>query len=529
MHIFKKIITVVLIMSFLAVFASCGEADKDIEQTTKKSDISASQDDTTISNEANSNTTIVSESTTDSKNADTKNQTLRTAPETVTNRQGYSTIAPLIARTTNKKGDASESFVKSLKGFELNILQAWELPKSGIIADDDAWSISQVEKEYGVKINNDGFFAGYNEKLAVDLGANNVKAQICMVQDFNFASYFKNGYIADLSGGMAKSGVDFKEPWYNQDARMVLNISNKQYGFIAYGAEYTFPMGILYNRSIIKRSKLADPLELVKRGQWTWDILLEYSQRLSKGGKIGFGTSRGATIMIESILAQKGSSLINIKTGTKPTSNLDNQTVKNSIDVIYKWLKDGKYCTTFKGQDWTYPKVEFAKGNIVMLYASHDELKREQKTTDDIGFVPFPNEKSRKTYVNTANPQFIWIMPKQHENIAAKVLFVRNELFRQQYRFVQRDFEAKWATYFSNKKDALELATNMMYSRGNHTTVYNWMTVCENQDKNVKTSTVIDSIMEGKDTISSSISKYNKLLTRYYNEMWDGYTITGKK
>ncbi len=508
MKLFPRLLAGLLAAATLGVFASCG-ANESVESTTAKATDSAVE--TTVkSNSAAATTTVKA--------------TAKQA-QSVTNMKGYATIGELISRTKNKKGNASDSFVKSLKGYKLNVMQAWEPAKSGKIYDSNKYCMNEVEKQYGVKINVGGFFLQYNEQLTAKLTSRSAEAQIYMVQNFNYASYFKNGYLCDLSMAMSKAGVDFKDPWYNQNSKNFLNVNYKQYGWVAYGAEYTFPYGILYNKNLIKKAKLTDIEDLVKNGKWTWANLEKYAKKLNTANIVGFGVA-DTSLMLASMSATKGGTLVNVKKGKSPTSNIDAQVNKDCLAQLVKWCKNGGICNTFSKQDWTYPKTQFSAGKVAMLYCSHDAIKNtltNKSFKDSIGFVPFPTQTATKKYTNICIPQFIWFIPSQHKSEAAKALFVNNELMRQQYRFSQRNFEINWKSYFDDK-DTIDMECNMMYSRGMFHNVYDWRSVCETGK--TQTSSIINlAISSGG--VQNAIDTYKTALDKSYKSVWDGFRITG--
>lgn len=521
MKIFSRVVALVLVIGIIAMLAACGGDDNQTTTTTSPVTTAAEQ------TSANDQTATQTATVTATNNA-TKTATATTRREvaSITNIAGYSTIAPIITRTTNGKGNASNAFVKSLKGYKMTILQAFEQPKSGKIYESDKWCTQEVMKEYGIDIKLDGFWASYNDKLAANLASHSANNQVYMVQDFNFASWFKNGYLTDLTSAMNKAGVDFKDPWYNQNAREFLNINYKQYGWVVYGVSYTFPYGILYNKNLIKKAKLTDPETLVKSGKWTWATIEKYAKKLTNSNVVGFGCAN-LSQMFGSAVATKGSSLVKVKKGQEPTSNINAQVNLDIMAKISSWINN-KICDTFSNKDWTYPKTTFAKAKIAMLYSSHDAFQHlylNKSFKDSIGFVPFPTEKESKTYTNVSIPQFIWFIPTQQKADSAKILFGINELYRQQHRFQQRNFDINWRTYFDDK-DTLDLACNMMYGRGIFKNVYDWRSVCETGK--VSTGTVIKYAIDNNGAVKEAVTKYKDALDKCYSAVWKGYKVTGK-
>ena len=78
---------------------------------------------------------------------------------------------------------------------------------------------------------------------------------------------------------------------------------------------------------------------------------------------------------------------------------------------------------TFAGQDWTYAKTQFAKGNIAMCYGFHDTIQQFTGYDGNFGVAPFPSKTGTTSYTNVAIPQFINFIPSQYQKEADKILF----------------------------------------------------------------------------------------------------------
>lgn len=520
MKFFKVALAALMALSCMLAFVACG--DNEAETTTTAAATTAKAEESTVQN-----TTTAVAATTKATSATTKKNAKT---------QKVSEVEELISRTKNSRGNPSDDFVNSLKGYSLTVYYPWTPESKGTIKelkDSAVECVNAVQNEFGVKIKEDGKFENYNETLTAKLTANNKNslAQIYQVQNYNYASYFKNNYMCDLTVAMAKSGVDFKEPWYVQDANGFFNVNNKQFAWIASDAEYVFPNSIIvYNKTLIKNKKLTDPVKLAEQGKWTWDTIIKYANKLddSSKGVIGFGTSNTEQ-MLEQMLAQKGSSLVNVKKGASPTSNISNQTVKDTLSTLYTWCKSGGPCETFMNKDWTYAKTQFASGKVAMMAGGHDliqTLKTSKKTTDEFDLVQFPTPTGTTKYTNTAAPQFAVFIPSAWKDDAAKILFLRNELYRQNYRYAQRNFTYQWNKYFSDA-DTLEYACNIKYGRDNNTTKFCWTSVCE-KDGEVGAKTVIDEVLKSStNSVQTVISKNKDRIDKAYNSVWNGFKITG--
>ena len=524
MKYIKSILAVLLVCSFLVAFAACG-SDNEVQNTTTAAK-------TTIEETAQSTVTTATKSATTAVAKTTRaNQSAKRTAK-------VSEAEALISRTKNSKGNPSDSFVNSLKGYNLKVYYPWTPENKGSDANlkkIEKSALSAVEKEFGVTIDMDGKFDSYNETLTAKLTAMSKDLwHVYKLQYFNFVSYFKNGYMTDLTLAMAKSGVTFQEPWYANDASQFFNINNKQFGWV----DGEVPNVITYNKTLIKKARLKDPLELAKEGKWTWDTLVKYALKLNNSAKgiMGFGNpSFGEWVlpMLEHMCVQQGTSLVNVKRNSSPTTNYNNQTVKNTLATLYKWCKedgDNTICNTFRKKDWTYGKTQFASGKVAMMYGAHDiiqSLKTHKKTTDEFGVVQFPTPTGTKNYLNLSATWFVDFIPSVYKADAAKILFLRNEIYRQEYRYSKSHFTYQWRQYFDDV-DTIDFCYDVKYQRGNNKTVQSWVQLCE-QNGNITSQKIIDELMNSSsNNVQAAITKYKSSLDKQYSTIWSGFKITGK-
>lgn len=526
MNKFAKVVALMLAVLFTLSLVACGGDEPANQDTTTVAAGEVATDVTTIAGQTT--TTVAADN---NKKGD-KNKTSKTTTTKVrvNNIEKVSDVNKLIKRTTNKAGNASDKFVKSLKGFTLKILYPWEniYGDKKCQADAEA-SIKEVENEYGVKIKEEGQFNKYNENLASELSAKKCDNHIYYAQGGYFPSYFEKGYIADLTPAMRETGVDFNDPWYISDAKGFLNIDGKQYGWIAYEDEYTMPYCIIYNKKLIEKKRLTDPAKLAEQGKWTWDEMEKYAKKFDNDKSVtGFVGS--GVLLLSAIANQYGTSLTKVSRGSQPTTNIGDSKVKSALTELAEWTVGKKaWCETFSDKSWTYGKTQLAEGKVAMYYGTHDTIKGFQGTDlqEDIGIVAFPNKSASKSYTGMSDPQFIAFVPIVHQNNASKILFIRNEYYRYNYRFVNRNFQYKWANYLGDNAEAITNAANIKFGKDGNKVKFCWTTVCESSDARVSTASIISTVTSGKSTAAQAITSQKKALTNAYADVWSGHKITG--
>lgn len=531
---FSKLLALMLVIVFSLSLVACGGDEANNDNPTKATETTVADDVTAAAGET---TTTVAGETTD-KQGKTNNKTdgVATTKKTKVNKalvdtsKGVSQTGALIPRTTNKAGNASAKFVKSLKGFTLKILYPWE----NIYGDKKCKasaesSIKEVEDLYGVKIKESGKFSKYNETLASELAAKKCENGLYYAQDTYFASYFQKGYISDLTSAMRQTGVDFNDPWYISDAKGFLNIDGKQYGWIPYEDEYTTPYCIIYNKKLLNKKKLADPAKLASQGKWDWETLQKYAKKFDNDKNVtGFGCSH-TDILLEAIANQYGTKLTKVSRGQQPTTNITDSKVKSALTELSNWCVGKKAWTeSYVGKAWNYAKNQLAEGKVAMYFGFHDDIQNfaGSSVKGDIGIAPFPNKKASKSYTNISIPQFVAFVPIVNQKDAAKILFIRNEYYRYNYRYINRNFQYKWKNWLS-ASDAITNASNIKFGRGGNKIKFSWTEICEDSTASITTLTVINKVLTGSSTPAQAISSNKNALTKTYADVWSGHKITG--
>ena len=314
-------------------------------------------------------------------------------------------------------------------------------------------------------------------------------------------------------------------------AKGFFNIDGKQYGWMATEDEYMTPMFISYNTKLLNKKRLTDPAKLAKQGKWTWKTLETYAKKFANDKNvIGFGIA-DATTLFEQLADQYGTQLTNLSRGKAPTTNITNSKVKAALTELQSWTT-GKnaWCDTFRGKTWSYGKTQFQNGKVAFFYGGHDAIQglRGTSTQNDINIVPFPTKNGSKNYTNIAAASFVAFIPIVHQNKADKILFARNEYYRYTYRFVDRHFQYKWASYFGKNTTAIKNASDIKYAKNGNKIKFSWLNVCESNDEgSTKTSDIVEAVISNEQTPAQAITSKKNALAKSYSQVWDGHKITG--
>ena len=521
----KKIIALIMACLFALALVAC---DKDNEEGKKAAESKkANNAVTSVVTKAGETTTTVKGKK--DKKKGKKNSKAKTTKKAVVAPKVNVTTQKLIARTTNRAGNASAKFVKSLKGFTLKILYPWEnIYGATKCKTYYTQSMREIKKAYGINIKEEGQWERYNESLAAELASKKCANHIYYSQGGNFSAYFKKGYISDLASAMRESAVDFNDPWYFNGVKAFLNINGKQYGWIPTEDEHTTPVMIIYNKNLLSRKSLTDPAALAKKGQWTWSKMESYARKFDNDKNVtGMGTVDSESL-VEALATQLGTSLTKLKKGQSPTTNITDSKVKTALDTYASWCVGKKaWCDTFKGEAWNYAKNKFTNGKIAMLFGGQDAVQNLKGAKDNsiFGIAPFPTKSPSKTYTSASTASFIAFIPIVHQKISAKILFARNEYYRYTYRYADRCARYRWESYLGDN-NAVTNAINIKYGKAGNKSKMTWTNVCEDTEANVTTISIINEIRGGKG-VATAINGKKNALANTYKKVWKGYKITG--
>ena len=172
---------------------------------------------------------------------------------------------------------------------------------------------------------------------------------------------------------------------------------------------------LFWNKTMFKNKGLPDLYELQRKGEWTFDKLLECATALTEdtdGDKIPnvYGIT-GLQFMREQAIFSNGGSLVDVdkKTG-KPTFKLNSP---NVIEAL-QWLTDLRFKHNVvdepEASTWDYYSYSFKKGISAMCVTEIYLQERFKDMKDDYGIVMFP--KGPKGDYNSYGGMFgVCVMP----------------------------------------------------------------------------------------------------------------------
>lgn len=165
--------------------------------------------------------------------------------------------------------------------------------------------IAAFEKKYNCKIKLVSLqWEQYNSQVATRMASGD-PYDICGLQSYFFPEAVIQGlyepledYIYDADTYNSKTGVGI-----DMNVSSTFNYGGHVYGVSNHSGAYATMMQVLYyNKVLFEEAGLDDPVELYKKGQWTWDALEKMAKKVTEPskGKYLLGRDFGNTPFITS-------------------------------------------------------------------------------------------------------------------------------------------------------------------------------------------------------------------------------------
>lgn len=184
-----------------------------------------------------------------------------------------------------------------------------------------------------------------------------------------------------------------------RDTMNGLKINNKHYTLVS--SIYLLG-GVIYRRDLFKNAGLEDPISLLNKDKWTWDVFESYAQKLTKINAADDSKSKyGAYLAYgELLFASTGKDLISY-TPAGWVSNLNDAGIKDTINFITSIGPTGKnYCLTSDSEpDSIRNKVRSGQIGMYVTASGLGIEFPEDAKSGALLEVPFPRyTKSTKYY-----------------------------------------------------------------------------------------------------------------------------------
>ena len=331
-------------------------------------------------------------------------------------------------------------------------------------------------EKYGGKIEwiSTSFGDAYFEKLAALISADDSP---------DLLTYEPQAFPYGVSKNMYEpldDYLDIDDPLW-ADMRDVIDSYNYK------GEHYFFPHRMVtwyaleYNRKTIADAGLADPYDLYKNGEWTWDawrqLMLDFCNLSDEN--IGFYATDAT---INAFVCTTGTVCVDYLPGGDVKNNLADANVTRAVEYLAEMGRNGLlYPTSHPHGDWVSPQV-FANVSDKILFlglepewayiAMTENVQNPSGvendilgTVSDFAFVPYPRDpKSDKYYQGSSC--YGYMIPRGAKNIDGSVEFI----------MCNRLFETDEAIQAQVKKDHIA-PEKITYTAGKYAGMEKWQII----------------------------------------------------
>lgn len=289
-----------------------------------------------------------------------------------------------------------------LQGATIKIASYYELDPAKTevqteVTELKAKKIKEVEAKYNVKI--EFVTVPYTEmltKLTATALSGDPVGDLVRIDAKWLPSLVSGGYVKAL-----KDITDLSDERFTDAIKKNGTYNGVQYGFLE---NIVDGAGLFYNKEIIKREGLEDPAELMKKGEWTWDKMMEMAKAATKSrsgdGKIDqWGISAYQPTLATFMILSNGTTIFDDENGQV---NLDHPNALEALEMLNTMYNKDKVVLPPEGDSYQQARTEFAAGKVLFTVGStwegNTRLKPEQMA-DDWGYIFFPKGPKADDYV----------------------------------------------------------------------------------------------------------------------------------
>ena len=240
----------------------------------------------------------------------------------------------------------------------------------------------------------------------IDLGSSGTAAREGLLCDLNEVDY-----------------IDFSKEWWNQSVNDTLEISGKLYfttsDFSLRDKNRVYLLA--YNKNMCDELSLGNPVELVRSGEWTIDVMGRWAKSaaidLNGNGEIEytdqFGLGTDSTNAFVALLYGCGVQAVTMDKDGKPTLSLNNEHTINAIDKlmnVYGQKDITLECEDYRGKTGNIDYTEisglaFYEGRELFVTSFPASLKNfSAKCVDEYAILPFPKyDENQEKYCSYAD------------------------------------------------------------------------------------------------------------------------------
>jgi maltose-binding protein MalE len=339
-------------------------------------------------------------------------------------------------------------------------------------------------KEYGGGMVNDA--RRYRTKL-VDTECNAIVMSIEkpkntildeIQKNINAGEYFSDIICVpfDIQSELVKKGLlinlnkipflNLKADYYNASATDALTVNGNIYGVVS---DLTFEpsniYAVFYNKALVKNYNISNPLDIYKKGAWTYDSMMSVSKELTASiadldddlrWSVGFDKDNND--ILNGLFISTGNKYFTNRAYDFPALNFANEKTLRLTDILSKIFAPSSESgmenyLTF--DEWNQNKA-FSNGNVLFSILKLDVIPTISDIDFDWGILPVPKLNQDENYYSFTGRDSMCISILKGTRNTEACGIITNALSLASYRHLQETYVREQMMYRLRDVDSVK-------------------------------------------------------------------------
>lgn len=229
--------------------------------------------------------------------------------------------------------------------------------------------------------------------------------------------------------GVARNRYTALDDWLDIESPLWSDLTDIIENFEYCGKHYYFPQNVqpnfavIYNRALIEEAGMADPMQLYKEGNWTWDTFEDLLVQWSQKGDEYLPFTGGSWSSMQ-FINTTGTSVIEV-TDTEILNNLRDENVSRTMEWLESLRKQG-----LVGEGYIHPGEAFTDGYLLFLamgftwgLESSQECLFKNQIEGEMVALPLPRDPNADKYYIPSDT-FGYMVPTGAKNVQGAVQWI---------------------------------------------------------------------------------------------------------
>lgn len=303
--------------------------------------------------------------------------------------------------------------IKDLGGYEFVIASYTGEPKPGTEVNDEIIAINKlIEKQYNCKIVYDHYdMVTFYDVVGTKILAGDKVADLLNMTIYSMGNFMKEGQLYNLK---ELPNFNMDDSCWNKFYFDATTVKSGTYGIGGSMINLEAIGALIYNKDILSKQGLTDPIEYINAGKWTWDTLKLLVSKAAKDlnndgtfssadDQFGFLTANYDGML--NFFRSSGIDMIKQENGVLKY-NLDTPEAHNVLAKLKDMFSVPGAINPGASINYQDGQKLWAKGRVA-FYADFASLRSDRENFADvdfnIGMVPFPMGPSAKSYISSVS------------------------------------------------------------------------------------------------------------------------------